>query len=267
MSDAAPCPRMEFTVVRGDIAEASADALVNAAGTSLRMGSGVAGALRRGANDPINEAAMPHYGDGRATAESIRDATRNALEAADERGCESLVIPALGCGVAGFDLADGAGIIAETMAAYDPETLRDVRFIAYSPEEYETVSRVADGDQFDPPESVPPLRSRPDPSGPSGRARRRYSPYRSVGSNGAGAPFPAGPSQRGHRSPRVYTGRSWAVSQFAQTRMSERIGGENRARYSSSSRRSRWNDPTPPAVSIDSRARSAAASSCASAVL
>ena len=34
---------MEFTVVQGDIASESADALVNAAGTSLRMGSGVAG--------------------------------------------------------------------------------------------------------------------------------------------------------------------------------------------------------------------------------
>ncbi|MFC6725027.1 macro domain-containing protein, partial [Halobium palmae] len=40
---------MEFILVRGDIAEQRADALVNAAGTSLRMGSGVAGALRRGA--------------------------------------------------------------------------------------------------------------------------------------------------------------------------------------------------------------------------
>ena len=49
---------MEFTVIRGDIAAQSADALVNAAGTSLRMGSGVAGALRRGAGDEINEAAM-----------------------------------------------------------------------------------------------------------------------------------------------------------------------------------------------------------------
>ncbi|WP_066415077.1 macro domain-containing protein [Halorubrum aethiopicum] len=164
---------MEFTVVQGDIAEASADALVNAAGTSLRMGSGVAGALRRGANGPINEAvmergpvdlgevavtdafdldadvvvhaaAMPHYGDGRATAESIREATRNALAAADERGCASLVIPALGCGVAGFDLAEGARIIAETIRAYEPESLRDVRFVAYSDEEYGTVSRVAD---------------------------------------------------------------------------------------------------------------------------
>lgn len=49
---------MEFDVIRGDIADQRADALVNAAGTSLQMGSGVAGALRRGANGPINEAAV-----------------------------------------------------------------------------------------------------------------------------------------------------------------------------------------------------------------
>jgi len=35
---------MEFRVIQGDIAQESADALVNAAGTSLRTGSGVAGA-------------------------------------------------------------------------------------------------------------------------------------------------------------------------------------------------------------------------------
>jgi hypothetical protein len=36
---------MEFTVIQGDIAAQGADVLVNAAGTSLEMGSGVAGAL------------------------------------------------------------------------------------------------------------------------------------------------------------------------------------------------------------------------------
>lgn len=49
---------MEFTVVQGDIAQQEADALVNAAGTSLKMGSGVAGALRRGAGPEINEEAV-----------------------------------------------------------------------------------------------------------------------------------------------------------------------------------------------------------------
>jgi O-acetyl-ADP-ribose deacetylase (regulator of RNase III) len=163
---------MEFTVVQGDVAEQSADVLVNAAGTSLRMGSGVAGALRRGAGEAINReamekgpvdlgevavtdaydldaewvihaAAMPHYGDGQATAESIRSATRNSLERADELGAESVVIPALGCGVAGFDLEAGARIVAEAIRDHHPDTLLDVRFIAYGDAEFETVRAVA----------------------------------------------------------------------------------------------------------------------------
>jgi O-acetyl-ADP-ribose deacetylase (regulator of RNase III) len=163
---------MQFRVVQGDIAAQSADALVNAAGTSLQMGSGVAGALRRGAGSEINEeavskgpvdlgevavtdahdlnaeyvvhaAAMPHSGDGQATRESIRDATRNTLERADELGCESLVIPALGTGVAGFDLAAGTRIICEVVDAYDPDSLSDVRFITYSDDAYGTAQRVA----------------------------------------------------------------------------------------------------------------------------
>lgn len=164
---------MEFSVVQGDIAEKSADVLVNAAGTSLRMGSGVAGSLRRGAGKTINEAAveqgpielgevavtdaydldadwvihaaaMPHYGDGQATAESIREATRNTLRKAEELGAESLVIPALGCGVAGFALAKGARIICEEIDAHDPASLSDVRVIGYGGHEAETIRRVAE---------------------------------------------------------------------------------------------------------------------------
>jgi O-acetyl-ADP-ribose deacetylase (regulator of RNase III) len=137
------------------------------------MGSGVAGALRRGAGKEINEAAtskgpidlgavavtdaydldaeyvihaatMPHYGDGQATVESIRDATHNALQTADELGCESLVLPALGTGVAGFSLEEGARVIAEELRDYEPDPLTDVRFIAYGVEEYETIQRVAE---------------------------------------------------------------------------------------------------------------------------
>ena len=166
-----PRTHMEFDVIRGDIAAQSADALVNAANTSLRMGSGVAGALKRAAGSGIDDeaiakgpvalggvattdayeldaeyvihaAAMPAGGE--STAESIRDATRNALSAADERGCTSLVLPALGCGVAGFDLETGACIIAETVADSDPSSLEDIRFIAYSDEEYETVREAAE---------------------------------------------------------------------------------------------------------------------------
>ena len=163
---------MEFEVIQGDIAAQSADVLVNAAGTSLRMGSGVAGALRRAGGEELNEAAiengpielgavavtdaydldaeyvihaaaMPHHGDGEATAESIANATRHTLERADALGAESLVIPALGCGVAGFDLREGARLICETIHEYDPQSLASVRFIAYADEEFETIREVA----------------------------------------------------------------------------------------------------------------------------
>ena len=164
---------MEFTVVQGDIAAERADALVNAAGTSLQMGSGVAGALRRGANGPINQeavsqgpvdlgacavtdaydldaeyvihaAAMPHYGDGRATEESIREATRNALRRADELGCESVVLPVLGTGAAGFGFDTGARLVCEEVLEYEPTTLTDVRVIAYSDSDRRTLDEVAD---------------------------------------------------------------------------------------------------------------------------
>lgn len=167
------CVIMEFTVIQGDIATQRADALVNAAGTSLQMGSGVAGALRRGANGPINEeavskgpvdlgavavtdaydldaeyvihaAAMPHYGDGRATAESIREATRNALDRADELDCDSIVIPILGTGAAGYSFEDGARCVCEEIRNYEPATLSEVRVIAYSQREYKAIERIAD---------------------------------------------------------------------------------------------------------------------------
>ncbi len=164
---------MEFTVIQGDIAEQEADAFVNAAGTSLQMGSGVAGALRRGAEGPINEAvvskgpidlgevavtdafeldadyvihaaAMPHYGDGRATEESIRAATRNALVEAEDLDCESVVLPVFGTGAAGFDFEQGTRFICEEIDAFEPSTLSDVRVIAYSGAEYGTLADVAD---------------------------------------------------------------------------------------------------------------------------
>jgi O-acetyl-ADP-ribose deacetylase (regulator of RNase III) len=163
---------MEFSVTQGDIATQSADALVNAAGTSLEMGTGVAGALRSAAGERLNDAAvakepvalgavavtnafdldaeyvihaaaMPHYGDGQATETSIREATRNALEAADEYECRSVVIPALGCGVAGFSLREGARLICEEIDTFHPENLEDVLFIAYRDEEFETVQEAA----------------------------------------------------------------------------------------------------------------------------
>ena len=133
---------MEFSTIQGDIAAQSADALVNAAGTSLRMGSGVAFDLD--ADYVIHAAAMPHYGDGKATEESIQEATWNSLEAADELGCESLVIPVLGTGAAGFAFERAADLICSEIADSKPESLVDVAVIAYGDDQYELLRKVAE---------------------------------------------------------------------------------------------------------------------------
>jgi O-acetyl-ADP-ribose deacetylase (regulator of RNase III) len=161
---------MEFDAIQGDIAAQSADALVNAANTDLRMGSGVAGALKRAAGSGIDDeavakgpvelgevattdaydldaayvihaAAMPAAGE--STAESIRAATRNTLAEADALGCGSVVLPALGCGIAGFDFEEGGRIICEEIAAFEPESLTDVTLIAYDDDEFERMQGIA----------------------------------------------------------------------------------------------------------------------------
>ncbi|MFC6989364.1 Appr-1-p processing protein [Haloplanus sp. GCM10025708] len=111
---------MDFEVVRSDVAEQAADAVVNAANTSLRVESGVAGALGEAGGEALDDAdyvvhAATMPAGGRASAQSIHEATRSALE--------------------------GADIIGEEITAFDPESLADVRFIAYGTEEYEVVKR------------------------------------------------------------------------------------------------------------------------------
>lgn len=163
---------MEFSVVQGDIADQSADALVNAAETSLEMERGVAAALRRDADGPIEEeatsegpvglggvavtdaydldaeyvlhaAAMPHFGSGQASAATIRAATKNALRRADALGCESVVLPVLGTGAANFPFEDGAVIVCRIVDSYESSSLSDVRLIAYTETEYEYLRRIA----------------------------------------------------------------------------------------------------------------------------
>lgn len=153
---------MEVSVIQGDIAREEADALVNAAGTSLRMGSGVAGALLREANGPIESDAraqgpvalgdvvvtdaydldadyivhavvVPHRGvRQQAPTEVIRRATQNSLSKAEELGCRSVVLPALGCGNGGVYIREGGEAICRAISNYNPDILNTIKIIAYT---------------------------------------------------------------------------------------------------------------------------------------
>jgi O-acetyl-ADP-ribose deacetylase len=133
---------------------------VNAANTDLMLGSGVAGAiLRKGGHRiseecdrtgpiAIGEAAVTTGGNlkafyvihaasmrlgGKTTADSLRQATHNALQRAEEKGFQSIAFPAIGTGVAGFPMDECARImIGEVLHHLERLTsLEKIYFVLY----------------------------------------------------------------------------------------------------------------------------------------
>ena len=118
------------------------DAIVNAANTDLTMDAGVAAAIRRKAGERIEEEcerlapirlgeaavtsginlkalfvihAASMRPEEKATADSLRLATRASLMRAEEKGIRSMAFPAMGTGAAGFSLAECAQIMLKSV--------------------------------------------------------------------------------------------------------------------------------------------------------
>jgi len=154
---------VQVEVLEADITEQAVDAIVNAANNQLILGGGVAGAIARKGGPSIQEecnrhgairvgeAAITGAGNlparyvihaasmslgGRATAESIRSSVAHALRLADAHGVRTLAMPAVGMGIAGFPLDEGARIMMETLKAHiDGGTgLQRVRFCLFGSE-------------------------------------------------------------------------------------------------------------------------------------
>jgi O-acetyl-ADP-ribose deacetylase len=145
---------------QGDITDCAVDAIVNAANTDLMLGSGVAGAIRHKGGPRIQEecerigsislgeaavttggklkafyvihAASMHLG-GKTDAESLRRATHNTLQRAEEKAFKTIALPAIGTGVAGFPMADCARImIQEVLHHLERRTsLEKIFFVLY----------------------------------------------------------------------------------------------------------------------------------------
>ena len=128
--------------VQGDITEMAVDAIVNAANTDLTMGTGVAGAIRRKGGERVQEecerlapirlgaAAVTTGGnlkahfvihavgmrpEDKASAESIRLATRASLMRAEEKAIRTVAFPAIGTGAAGFSMENCAEIMLKAV--------------------------------------------------------------------------------------------------------------------------------------------------------
>ena len=150
---------IELTI--GDITEADAHAIVNAANNELQLGGGVAGAIRSKGGPsiqeecdrigpiPLGEAAVTGAGWLKArvvihaasmslgqptSAENLAASTKNALLRADEHDLRTIAFPAIGTGIAGFPLDQCAELMISVVrqhAASAETSLEKVIFVLY----------------------------------------------------------------------------------------------------------------------------------------
>jgi len=166
--------RAKIGLRQGDLTDADADAIVNAANNDLTLGGGVAGAIRvKGGPsiqeecDPLGpialgEAAITRAGrlrarhvihaasmrPGESTSETnLRAATRNSLRRADENSLKKIAFPAIGTGIAGFPIERCAQVMLGEVRAHlgGPTTLERIDFVLFDQASLEVFARVLAG--------------------------------------------------------------------------------------------------------------------------
>lgn len=163
-----------ITLVEGDITLQEVDAIVNAANSALVLGAGVAGAIRSrggpsiqrecdaigpiavgaacitGAGDlparyVIHAAGMPPGGS--ADEASVRSALRASLALAEEHGCRSLAVPAIGAGIGGLSMQRCAEISLEEARGHldsNRSGIAEIRFVLFGEPAYRIFEMVND---------------------------------------------------------------------------------------------------------------------------
>ncbi|MFD7695627.1 O-acetyl-ADP-ribose deacetylase [Streptomyces sp. NPDC059805] len=161
-------------LVQGDITREAADAIVNAANSSLLGGGGVDGAIhRRGGPEILAECRAlraSRYGRGLPTGQAVATTAgklparwvihtvgpvwssgedrsgllascyRESLRVADELGARSVAFPAISTGIYGWPMDDGARIAVETVRAAET-AVEEVRFVLFDTAAYEAFAR------------------------------------------------------------------------------------------------------------------------------
>ncbi|MEV0910405.1 O-acetyl-ADP-ribose deacetylase [Streptomyces hokutonensis] len=160
--------------VRGDITRQTADAIVNAANSSLLGGGGVDGAIHRRGGPAILEACRKlrasYYGKGLRTGQAVATTAgeldaqwvihtvgprftheedrsellascyRESLRVADELGARTVAFPAVSAGIYGWPMEDAARIAVEMVRAAKT-SVEEVRFVLFDERVYEAFAR------------------------------------------------------------------------------------------------------------------------------
>jgi O-acetyl-ADP-ribose deacetylase (regulator of RNase III) len=149
---------------RGDITEQDADAIVNAANSSLMGGGGVDGAIHRKGGPAILEECKriraERHRDGLPTGHAVATTAGNlearwvihtvgpvyaksedrahllaschveSLRVADELGAETVAFPAISTGIYGYPVEEAAPVAVRAVGEADT-TVREVRFVLF----------------------------------------------------------------------------------------------------------------------------------------
>ncbi|MEW2447953.1 O-acetyl-ADP-ribose deacetylase [Streptomyces parvulus] len=159
-----------ITLVQGDITRETADAIVNAANSSLLGGGGVDGAIHRRGGPAIlaecRSLRAGHLGKGLPTGDVVATTAgdldarwvihtvgpvysstedrsgllascyRESLRVADELGARTVAFPAVSTGVYRWPLDDAARIALDTVRA-TPTSVTEARFVLFDDRAYE----------------------------------------------------------------------------------------------------------------------------------
>jgi O-acetyl-ADP-ribose deacetylase len=173
--------RVGISLHLGDITtDSQADAIVNAANSSLLAGGGVDGAIHRAAGPGIQEECASHggcepgdakvtgagrlaaryivhavgpiwHGGGAGEAGQLASAYRRSIELAAELGCRRVALPALSTGAFGYPLEPGARVALTATAAALGEfpAVEEARFWLFDQRAYDVFAAMLERIEVD----------------------------------------------------------------------------------------------------------------------
>lgn len=160
-----------LALMRGNIVEVQADAIVNAANSGLRGGGGVDGAIHRAGGPRIMEecrriggcptgsavattagnlrakyvfhAVGPVYSGRPEDARLLASAYASCLRLAEQHTITSIAFPSLSTGVYGYPLAEAAPVALRTVIEHiqQPTSLKQVMFVLFGQDAYDAFTR------------------------------------------------------------------------------------------------------------------------------
>lgn len=167
---------IKITIAHGDITSLEADAIVNAANSYGIMGGGVAGAIKRAGGqeielEAVSQAPIPvgfavitragrlkckqviHAPTMEQPASivdtgNVSEATRGALECAEENGLKRIAIPGMGTGVGGVPFDRAAKAMLEAIVNFEGVNLEEVILIDKDKKMVEEWNKVLNGKTF-----------------------------------------------------------------------------------------------------------------------